>query len=38
MKLLCDVHISHKVIKHLITLGFKTIHINDILYKSETKD
>ena len=38
MKFLCDVHISYKFVRHLITLGFEAIHINDILNKSKTKD
>ena len=38
MKFLCDVHISYKIVKHLINLGFDAIHVNDILNKSETKD
>jgi predicted nuclease of predicted toxin-antitoxin system len=38
MKFLCDVHISYKVAKHLESLGFQAIHINEILDKWETKD
>jgi len=38
MRFLCDVHISYKLTKHLISLGFDTIHVNEILDKSETKD
>ena len=38
MKFLCDVHISYKIVRHLISLGFEAIHVNDILNKSETKD
>ena len=38
MRLLCDVHISYKVVKHLISLGFETIHVNEILDKWHTKD
>jgi predicted nuclease of predicted toxin-antitoxin system len=38
MKFLCDVHISYKLAKHLKSIGFDTIHINEILNKSETKD
>ncbi len=33
MKFLCDVHISHKVIRHLKSLGYGAIHVNNILYK-----
>lgn len=38
MKFLCDVHISYKIIKHLVSLGFEAIHINEILDGSKTKD
>jgi predicted nuclease of predicted toxin-antitoxin system len=38
MKFLCDVHISYKLTKHLVSLGFESIHVNEILDKSETKD
>ena len=38
MRFLCDVHISYKVVKHLISLGFKTTHVNEILDKWNTKD
>lgn len=38
MKFLCDVHISYKVVKYLIELGYETIHVNDILDKWYTKD
>lgn len=38
MKFLCDVHISFKVVKHLISLGFETTHVNDILDKWNTSD
>ena len=38
MKFLCDIHISYKIVKHLISLGFDAIHVSDILNKSETKD
>lgn len=38
MKFLCDVHISYKLCKLLVSLGFESIHVNDILNKSETKD
>ncbi|MBN1767399.1 MAG: DUF5615 family PIN-like protein, partial [Prolixibacteraceae bacterium] len=36
MRFLCDVHISYKLTKYLIALGFDTIHVNEILDKSET--
>jgi len=38
MRFLCDVYISYKLTKHLISLGFDSIHVNEILDKSETKD
>ena len=38
MKFLCDVHISFKIIKLLISLGFEAIHVNEILDKWNTKD
>jgi len=38
MKFLCDVHISFKIISHLNSLGFETIHVNQILDKWFTKD
>lgn len=38
MKFLCDVHISFKLVKHIETLGFEAIHVNNILDSSETKD
>ena len=31
MKFLCDVHISYKLVSHLKSMGFETIHVNDIL-------
>jgi predicted nuclease of predicted toxin-antitoxin system len=38
MKFLCDVHISYKIATHLKSLGFETIHVNEILDKSRTRD
>jgi len=38
MKFLCDVHISYKIVKRLNSLGYESIHINDILEKCHTKD
>lgn len=38
MRFLCDVHISYKIVNFLSSLGFETIHVNDILQKSQTKD
>jgi predicted nuclease of predicted toxin-antitoxin system len=38
MKVLCDVHISYKVVNHLNSIGFETIHVNEILNKWYTQD
>lgn len=38
MKFLCDVHISIKFTKYLNNKGFKSVHVNDILKGSRTKD
>ncbi len=38
MKFLCDVHISYKLSNHLISLGFSSVHVNEILDRSNTKD
>lgn len=38
MQFLCDVHISYKLVAYLESMGFKAIHVNQILDKSETKD
>ena len=38
MKFLCDVHIAYKIVYYLRSLGFETVHVNDILQKSQTKD
>lgn len=38
MKFLCDVHISYKIVNQFRDLGFESIHVNEILNKSETKD
>ncbi len=38
MKFLCDVHISFKIPKLLVSLGFEAIHVNDILDKWYTTD
>jgi len=38
MRFLCDVHISFKVQKHLNSLGFETIHVNNILDSWFSKD
>jgi len=38
MKFLCDVHISYKVVNHLNSIGFETIHVNGILNKWYTQD
>jgi predicted nuclease of predicted toxin-antitoxin system len=38
MKILCDVHISFKLVKYLHTKGIDAIHVNEILDKWNTKD
>jgi len=38
MKFLCDVHISYRIAKHLNSLGYEAIHVNDILDRWNTKD
>ncbi len=38
MKFLCDVHISHKLVKLLNSLGFAAIHVNELLDKWYTTD
>lgn len=38
MRFLCDVHISYKIVNYLISLGFETFHVNDILNKWNTSD
>jgi len=38
MELLCDVHISYKTVKHLNSLGYKAIHVNNILNKWFSSD
>ncbi|SHJ42310.1 Predicted nuclease, contains PIN domain, potential toxin-antitoxin system component [Tangfeifania diversioriginum] len=38
MKFLCDVHISYKLVRHLTSRGYETIHVNDILDKWLTSD
>jgi predicted nuclease of predicted toxin-antitoxin system len=38
MKFLCDVHISYKVVNHLVSLGHEAIHVNEVLNKWFTKD
>jgi predicted nuclease of predicted toxin-antitoxin system len=38
MRFLCDVHISYKLTNFLISQGFDSKHVNEILDKSETKD
>ena len=38
MKFLCDVHISYKLVRYLNSLGFDTVHVNDILDKWLTSD
>lgn len=38
LRVLCDVHISYRVVKFFEVEGIETIHINNILDGSETKD
>lgn len=38
MKFICDVHISYKLVKYLNSLGYETIHVNDIFDKWLTSD
>jgi len=38
MKFLCDVHISYKIVNHLVSLGFECAHVNNILNKWHTTD
>lgn len=38
MKFLCDVHISIKLVKYLISKNHDCIHVNTILEKWHTKD
>lgn len=38
MQFLCDVHISYKLVNAIENLGFRCIHVNDILDKWYTKD
>ena len=38
MKFLFDVHISYKLVKHLRTLGYIVIHVNEILNNWFTAD
>ncbi len=38
MKFLCDVHISYQIVNYLKSLGFDTIHVNEILNGCFTKD
>ena len=38
MKFICDVHISYKLVRHLIDLGFETLHVNSLLNKWYTHD
>jgi predicted nuclease of predicted toxin-antitoxin system len=38
MKILCDVHISYKVIAFLKRKGIQSVHVNNVLDKWYTKD
>ncbi len=37
-EILCDVHISCKLVTHLNSFGFEAVHVNQILNKYETTD
>jgi predicted nuclease of predicted toxin-antitoxin system len=38
MQFICDVHISFKVVKFLVSKGYSAIHVNDLPDKWYTKD
>ena len=38
MKVLCDVHISFKVVRYLQSQGLEALHVNDVLDGDITKD
>jgi hypothetical protein len=38
MRFYCDVIIAYQIVNFLNSLGFESIHINDILQKLQTKD
>ena len=38
MQFLCDVHISYKIVNFLTSLGYETIHVNNLPDKWFTKD
>ena len=38
MQVLCDVHISYKLVNFLLSKGIATLHVNQILDKLFTKD
>lgn len=38
MRFLCDVHIAYKLVKHINSLGYEAIHVNNILDKWFTSD
>ena len=38
MRVLCDVHLSVKLTKHLVRCGIEAIHANQLPQKSETSD
>ena len=38
MKFICDVHISFKLVRRLNSLGFPTLHVNDLPGKWYTTD
>ena len=38
MRVLCDVHLSIKLTKHLVRCGIEALHVNQLPQKSETSD
>lgn len=38
MKIVCDVHISFKIVRFLQSQGVETLHVNDVLEGDITKD
>lgn len=38
MQIICDVHISYKIVQHLVRNDINAVHANQILRGSETSD
>jgi len=38
VKVICDVHISFKVVRFLISMNVESVHVNDILDGDKTED